>query len=235
MLSGCLGIQLLFSGFPLSASYCILLSGVFDFFDGMVARALKVSSPIGKDLDSLADMVSFGVLPGFLAFHLLSANYDGGLFSGNDMEGGLVNGAYLAYLGFLIPFFSAIRLAIFNHDTRQTDSFIGLPTPANAFFWCGLVVGLENGTWWLLAHPAIIALITILFSVLLVVPLEMFSFKMKSMGWKGNQLRYIFILMAVPVLVVLKVPGFAAVVVMFILFSVFQSWLNKRKFADKEV
>ncbi|MBC7617150.1 MAG: CDP-diacylglycerol--serine O-phosphatidyltransferase, partial [Pedobacter sp.] len=120
LFSGCIGVVFAFKGELETAAYFVLLSGIFDFFDGMVARLLKVKSAIGKELDSLADMVSFGFLPGVVMFQLLKA----GDYS-ND---------YLPYLGFIITVFSALRLAKFNIDERQTEDFIGLNTPMNTLF-----------------------------------------------------------------------------------------------------
>ena len=168
LLIGCMGIMLVLKGEHVLACYTILISGVFDFFDGMSARALKINNPHGKDLDSLADVVSFGVLPGFLAMSLINGS-DDAIFDkiwlmGFETPDGL---SLLSYVAFLIPVLSAYRLAKFNHDTRQTDSFIGLPTPANALFWCGLVVGIDSGIWWLIATPVFIVFLSVFFSFLL--------------------------------------------------------------------
>jgi len=123
LFSGCVAVFLAFKGNYEGAIIAILLAAVFDFFDGFAARLLKAYSPMGKELDSLADMVSFGVAPGAIVFSLLSET--------NVCE-------WLPFLAFLIPVFSGLRLAKFNIDERQTTSFIGLPTPANAIFWAGL-------------------------------------------------------------------------------------------------
>jgi CDP-diacylglycerol--serine O-phosphatidyltransferase len=230
LLFGCIGIMLVLKGEPVLACYTILISGVFDFFDGMIARALKINNPHGKDLDSLADVVSFGVLPGFLAMSLINGS-DDAIFDkiwlmGFETTDGL---SLLSYVAFLIPVLSAYRLAKFNHDTRQTDSFIGLPTPANALFWCGLVVGIDSGIWWLIATPVFIVFLSVFFSFLLLAPLPMFSFKMKNFGWADNRLRYIFLLCCLPVLIMLQVAGLAAIVVLFILFSIIQQLGSKNK------
>lgn len=230
LLFGCIGIQLVLKGEPVLACYTILISGIFDFFDGMVARALKVNNPHGKDLDSLADVVSFGVLPGFLAMSLITGAeefYYGKIWLiGFETPQGLT---YLSYIAFLIPVLSAYRLAKFNHDTRQTDSFIGLPTPANAIFWCGLVVGIDSGIWWLIATPAVIVFLSVFFSFLLLAPLPMFSFKMKNLSWTENRLRYVFLLCCIPIVAFLQIAGLAAVIILFILFSIIQQIGIKNK------
>jgi CDP-diacylglycerol--serine O-phosphatidyltransferase len=124
LFSGCVAVYLAFEGNYQGAFVAILLSAVFDFFDGFAARLLKAYSPMGKELDSLADVVSFGVAPGAMVFSLLAT-------AGMN--------EWLPFIGFLIPVFSGLRLAKFNIDDRQTSSFIGLPVPANAIFWAGLI------------------------------------------------------------------------------------------------
>src|SRR5690606_19805382 len=120
LFSGCIGVTFAFAGQLQLAAYCVVLSGVFDFFDGLVARALHVKSPIGKELDSLADVVSFGLLPGAVLYHMLGV-------ASPTVE-------WLPYLGFVVTVFSALRLAKFNIDDRQSTDFIGLNTPMNAFY-----------------------------------------------------------------------------------------------------
>ena len=129
LFSGCVGVYLAFQGNFQGAFIAVIVSAVFDFFDGFAARLLKAYSPMGKELDSLADMVSFGVLPGAMVFSLLSKT-------------GISE--WLPYVAFVIPVFSGLRLAKFNIDERQTSSFIGLPTPANAIFWGGLILSFES-------------------------------------------------------------------------------------------
>jgi CDP-diacylglycerol--serine O-phosphatidyltransferase len=220
---GVIGIRLCLEGQPVQATWMILLSGLFDFFDGMAARALKVNNPHGKDLDSLADVVSFGVLPGFLAASLIGADADvwaGKLWMmGSETESGL---RQLSFIALIVPsVLSAYRLAKFNHDTRQTENFIGLATPAHALFWVGLVQGIDSGVWWLVASPMVILVLIVVFSLLLLSPLPMFSFKMKSMGWKGNEMRYSFLALSLPALIWLGVPALALIMVLYLLFSVF--------------
>lgn len=136
LLCGCLAIVQAFEGNLVYSAYLVGLAAIFDFFDGFAARMLKVSSPIGKDLDSLADMVTFGVVPGIVMYKLILKT----IFFQDDLSLPSDHLYYLSYSAFLIPVFSAIRLAKFNNDVRQSDSFIGLPTPANAIFICSIVV-----------------------------------------------------------------------------------------------
>ncbi len=159
LLCGCLAIVQAFEGNLVWAAYLVGLAAIFDFFDGFAARLLRVTSPIGKDLDSLADMVTFGVVPGIVMFQLISI---GSVYLLDGSAGGWTiypplsalpetvamkppfYVEYPKYIAFLIPVFSAIRLAKFNNDTRQTTSFIGLPTPANAIFICSIPLIIGN-------------------------------------------------------------------------------------------
>ena len=196
LICGCIAVGAAFQN-PLPVNYFwaivfILLGAIFDFFDGMVARALGVSSPIGKELDSLADVVTFGVAPSAMLFSLFQeVQYPEFL---EPLR------SFMPYTAFILAAFSALRLAKFNIDTRQTSSFIGLPTPANALFWASLVAGL--GGWikelnygWLL----MLGLIAI-FSYLLVSEIPMFSLKFKSLRWRSNKVRYIFLIFVIPML-----------------------------------
>jgi CDP-diacylglycerol--serine O-phosphatidyltransferase len=171
----------------------IVLGAVFDFFDGMVARLLGVSSPLGVQMDSLADDITFGLAPATVIFsfmkNLLVYPAFLGAFAG-----------VLPYFAFLIAVFSACRLAKFNIDTRQTTSFIGLPTPANALFWSSLIVG---GKEWLLGMEhawALILGLIFLFSYFLVSEIPMFSMKFKNLSWKSNKRRYTFLAVSAPML-----------------------------------
>lgn len=219
LICGCLGIQQLLAGNHLLAPVFVLVAAFLDFFDGMAARALKISSPIGKDLDSLADVVSFGVLPGFMAYWLMARP---AITCVSDKEVMLCAGIlFPAAIALLIPAFSAFRLAKFNHDTRQTESFIGLPTPANALFWCGMMwaqsAGFLVGTSYEIGTYLFLVALS---CYLLIAEIPMFSFKMKQLNWKGNQLRYIFIGLCIPLFVFLKLAALAPIVLLFVLVSI---------------
>jgi CDP-diacylglycerol--serine O-phosphatidyltransferase len=199
-LCGCFGIVFLLEDRAVPAAYFVWAAGVFDFFDGFVARLLKVSSPIGKELDSLADMVTFGLLPGLIMYKLIGAHSDSEI---------------LPYIGFMMAAFSALRLAIFNIDTRQSDSFIGLNTPANTFFISALPLLPATITGWLFQEWLLI-LITVLFSFLLVSPLEFFALKFKNYRWKDNKLRFTFMGISVLLLLAIKVAAIPVIILMYI-------------------
>ncbi|KAA6344572.1 CDP-diacylglycerol---serine O-phosphatidyltransferase [termite gut metagenome] len=208
---GCMACVMAFEAkYELGAIF-IILSAVCDFFDGMLARLLKAYSPIGKELDSLADNISFGMAPALILFSLFKeVQYPSFLFE-------LKN--YIPYLAFLIAIFSALRLAKFNVDERQANSFIGLPTPANALLWASVAGGFHH----FIVSPAfnavyLIALV-LLFSGLLVAELPMFSLKFKNLSWQDNKVRYVFLIVSVLLLLVLKTGGLAAVISWYIILS----------------
>lgn len=194
LISGCIATFFAFSGDLTWALTWIIIGAVFDFFDGMSARLLHVSSPIGKELDSLADDVTFGVAPSTMIFAELGVmNYPEGLESLRS---------WLPFVAYIMAAFSALRLAKFNLDTRQAMGFIGLPTPANALFWGGLLIGMqpviENHAW---AMPLVVIGVFVS-SWLLVSELPMFALKFKHWGWQGNRLRYSFIALAAVIFII---------------------------------
>lgn len=200
-----------FRGDCLLAVMLIILGAVFDFFDGMSARALGVSSPIGKELDSLADVVTFGVAPSAMLFFLFQKLHTPLCL--------LPLRAYLPYTAFLMAAFSALRLAKFNLDERQHQQFIGLPTPANALFWGSVVVG----AWDFLVSPAFnvvyLFLAMLLFCKLLVCEVPMLALKFKNLGWADNKQRYIFLAGCLPLLW-LGTTAFAAIIVWYVAVSI---------------
>ncbi|OAQ42160.1 CDP-diacylglycerol--serine O-phosphatidyltransferase [Pedobacter psychrophilus] len=201
LFSGCIGIVYAFNGDLKTVAYFVLISGIFDFFDGFAARLLHVKSDIGKELDSLADVISFGFLPGVIMYQLL-----------------LMSGAgTLAYAGFLITIFSSLRLAKFNIDTRQTEDFIGLNTPMNTFFiisfpWLIIDIPIIGNTYFLIA----IILIT---SYLLISEIKLFSMKMSGLSWALNKYKFIFIILALILLAFLKFAAIPIILILYILFS----------------
>lgn len=218
LISGCIAIVYALSSNAEMALLWIVIGAVFDFFDGMSARLLGVSSPIGKELDSLADVVTFGVAPSALLFneisvHALPESIEPLRF-------------YLPFVAFLMAAFSALRLAKFNLDERQTMGFIGLPTPANALFWASLLVGAPEE---IHTTPWVIFLLLagmLLSCWLLVCEIPMFALKFKHWGWKGNEVRYLFILSCIPLLVLFRVSGIAAIILWYIILS---AAVSKRK------
>ncbi|HCM74841.1 MAG TPA: CDP-diacylglycerol--serine O-phosphatidyltransferase [Cytophagales bacterium] len=209
---GCLGI-LFAREFPLYApAYFVWLACVFDFFDGFAARALKTTSPIGKELDSLADMVSFGVLPAMTMYTWLQQTS---------------TNIYLPYVAFLIAIFSALRLAKFNIDENQKDTFIGLPTPANALFITGLVF-LGSPFDIVTSSTTGLLITTVLFSLLLVAPLNLFALKFKNFGWAENKLRFTFIGLAVLLLGWKQAEGVPLIILLYILLSLAEGIFAKK-------
>ena len=192
LVSGCIATSFAFGGNPKMALLWIIIGAVFDFFDGMSARLLHVSSPIGKELDSLADDVTFGVAPATIVFsQLFVMEYPGFLEPLRP---------WLPYAAFIIAAFSALRLAKFNLDERQTTSFIGVPTPANALFWGSLIVfnpsWLEGHSW----SVFIILALTLITSYLLVCEMPLFALKFKQWGFKGNEVKYGFAALTIIIL-----------------------------------
>ena len=196
----------------------IILGAVFDFFDGMTARLLHVSSPIGKELDSLADVITFGLAPSAILFSLFrELQYPEAWAAFRDL---------VPYTAFVMAAFSALRLAKFNLDERQQTGFIGLPTPANALFWGALAQTLPTDApnallFWSLLGGALIS------CWLLVAEIPMFALKFKHFGWHGNALRYSFALASIALLCVLGLAGFSAVIVLYIVCSLVNNAVAK--------
>lgn len=212
LLCGCFGIVFVLEGREIPAAYFVWLAGIFDFFDGFAARMLKVTSSIGKELDSLADVVSFGILPALVMYKMISTSSDS---------------SALPYIGFTIAVFSALRLAIFNVDETQRDSFRGLNTPANTIFITSLpLLYNQVGRW--LYEPAVLVAITLLFSLLLVSRIEFFAFKFKSFRWEDNKLRFTFLLLAVLLLISLQYLAVPIVILLYIVFSLLDSYVFRK-------
>ena len=211
LLSGCIASVMAFQANYEAAILFIILGATFDFFDGMLARLLNVSGPLGKELDSLADDITFGFAPSAIVFSLFKeVQY-------LEFMSGIAD--YFPYTAFIIAAFSALRLGKFNIDPRQSSSFIGLPTPANALFWGSLVVG---GHSFLVSdsfNAAYLFILVILMSYLLVAELPMFSLKFKNLSWRDNKISYIFLLVCIPLLAIFRLSGFAAIILWYILWS----------------
>lgn len=200
-----------------TAAFLILLAGIFDFFDGFVARLLKSNSNIGKDLDSLADMVTFGALPGVILFSHLVEQQKAGLLPD-----------WAVYSAFFVPVSSAIRLAIFNNDTRQTDQFIGLPTPANAFLISFLFRFLGAGETSLHLNGWFTPLVSILCSAMLVMPVPLIALKFKDFTIKNNLARFILIGLAIGLFSWLKFDAIPLIIILYIALSVLNNWVAKK-------
>ena len=206
LVSGCIATYFAFMGDARLALLFIVVGAVFDFFDGMSARLLHVSSPIGKELDSLADDITFGLAPSAIVFDYLASCH--------------IHWPFVPFLAFVMAAFSALRLAKFNLDERQALGFIGLPTPANALFWGALIVGLTTND---LSFPGIEYAVlagTFLSCYLLIAEIPMFALKFKTWGWRGNEVKYIFLLSCIPLLLLLGISGLAAVIAWYIVLSI---------------
>ena len=225
------------------ASYLIFLACVFDFLDGFAARLLKVSSPIGKELDSLADMVTFGVLPGFMMASLLGINFLGSFasipeqgyyyYSLSEMDHSFMTnyGWKVSFIAFLVPVFSALRLAKFNIDTRQTDKFIGLPTPANALLVAALpfIAVSELPAVSFFATPIVLLIMVPVLCYLLVAELPLLALKFKSYGWNENKMRYFLIISAIVLLGILNIAAIPLIIILYIILSLIENKLMSSK------
>jgi len=207
---GCIGVVACFHQNLELAGYLIWLAAIFDFFDGFISRILHVSSTIGKELDSLADMISFGLLPSSIVFVILE-QLSAGIFS---------------YSAFLLAVFAAIRLARFNVDQRQSKSFIGMPTPAMAFFISGL-------PFWCVAYPWAITKVgvisvSVLLSLFMVAPITMLSLKFDNFSLSKNVLKYSLILGGIVLLIALKTLSLPLIIVLYILLSFTKGLVSKQ-------
>ncbi len=189
----------------------IILSAVFDFLDGAMARLLKAYSPMGKELDSLADVISFGFVPSMIAYSLLKQNM----------------GDSYAFVGLMIVAFSALRLAKFNIDERQTTSFIGLPTPANAIFWAGLSFSYSD---FFSKNVYITLVLVAVMSYMLVCELPMFSLKFKNLRFGDNKLQYTIILLSILFVVLLQWEAIPVIIVCYIIISIVRAVIGRGRF-----
>lgn len=219
--SGFISIIFILNGNITSASWMIVAAMIFDFLDGFTARSLKAYSAIGKELDSLADVVSFGVAPGLMIYYLLHAALipDGGTGSGVTNMSNLL----LLLIPAIMPVCAALRLAIFNLDTTQTTSFKGLPTPANALAVISLVIGsYYSGSAFLtsfLRSPLFLVILTLTLSVLMVTRITLFSLKFSSLRFKGNEGRYIMILTCCILITIFGIVALPLIIPVYILVS----------------
>lgn len=225
LVAGCISIVYSLNGDLYIGGIMILIAGLFDFLDGMAARALDSISEFGKQLDSLADVVSFGVAPAMIMKQLmqyaLTGNEPGSSF---DMNSLAFEDTVLIYTPFLIAAFSALRLAAFNLDTEQQNNFKGLPTPANAMFFAGIGFMAEEEygilTGIILFNEWILLAIIVLSCALLVSRFGMFSLKFKTFSFRENIIRYSFLLLSVILLVFIGLPALSMIVLMYIIFSI---------------
>lgn len=217
LLCGTLGIMAVLQHNNLKAAGLMIAAAlILDFFDGFVARLLKESSELGKQLDSLADVVSFGVLPGLIMFKLIE---NSGFFPENT-----------EYIGLAIPLFSALRLAKFNIDTRQAMGFIGLPTPANGMVIASFAYLLENNDRMsqLISNSWFLVIYTLIFCYLLIAELPLPALKFKNFTWKDNQFSFSFLAISAALLVVLKLSAVPLIIFGYILYAVISAIKTKK-------
>ena len=214
LLCGCLGIIQCFGGNLQTATIFILVAAVFDFFDGFVARAVKANSAMGKELDSLADCVSFGALPAFMLYQLMLKT--------TNLQ---AVGTWVAYGALLIAVFSALRLAKFNIDTRQSDSFIGVPTPANAMLIGSFPYLIAQQTFFepFLTNIYVLLSVAVVMSYLMMAELPLIALKFKDFSWAKNQYIYILVASSVVLIAVFQFSAVPIIMVLYILLSVIKN------------
>ena len=234
---GCLAIVSAFNGNLVWTAYLVGIAAVLDFFDGFAARLLKVGGEMGKQLDSLADMVTFGVVPGVVMFFMMHnamrnffLNYTSSGMAYNSISGNWI------LLAFIITIFSALRLAKFNIDTRQTDSFIGVPTPANTILICSipLINKFQSEIWGfniqtITENLYFLIGLTLLMSYLLVAELPLFAMKFKNFGWADNKIRYSFLIISVILLILFQFIAIPFIIFLYIILSLINNMMNKTK------
>jgi CDP-diacylglycerol--serine O-phosphatidyltransferase len=213
LFSGCIGIVFAFQQNLIVAAYAVLLAAIFDFFDGFASRVLKEFSGIGKELDSLADVVSFGVLPSVILYELF-------------LQAPQIDkvSTYLNFIAFLIPVFSALRLAKFNTDTRQAEIFIGLPTPANGILIGSFPLIMEqypNLTHYIL-NPYGLSVFTVVMCALLVAEMPLMSLKFKNRDFNKNIYRYLLLLFSALLILFFKFAAVPVIIFMYVALSFIQ-------------
>lgn len=225
---GCFGIVSLLekSGSYTLSFYLIVLALIFDFLDGFIARILKVSSPIGKELDSLADMVTFGVFPSVIMYRFMTD-----IACQSEQCTGLLPKDYFAYSAFIIALFSALRLAKFNVDTRQEESFIGLPTPANAIFIASLPLIYFGHTTQIssLLNPPLLLVTTLVASYALVAELPLFSLKVKKFSIKEYPYQFTFILLTILLASVYQVVAIPFIIITYLILSCLKLFVKRKE------
>lgn len=215
LILGCLAIIEIFEGKLENVPYYVWLAGVVDFLDGFSARLTDTTSSIGKDLDSLADLVSFGVVPSLLVYSLLRQ------YSNHEL---------LPYISIFIAVFSALRLAKFNNDDRQSNVFYGLNTPANALFFTSIPLLISEGKFLpLLQNVTFLSVVTVLFSLLLVSEIRFIAFKFKKFKWKGNEVKWLLMFTSLCLLVFFQFLAIPIIVVLYILVSLIQNAFVEKK------
>lgn len=242
LLCGCLSVAASFDGYPSTAAIFIFAAAGFDFFDGFAARILKVQSEMGKQLDSLADIISFGVAPTIILVMLLRSSLNV-YYASTFLAAGAKT---VQYFPFVLVIFSAMRLAKFNVDKRQYDSFIGVPTPANGIFIASLplIIQSNNSTLFpglafipghnpiaeffsaLAYTPSIIFGYSVIMSYLLVSEIPLFALKFKNLSWEENKIKFIFLILSLLLFFVLNVTAIPIIIILYIVLSFINNSIN---------
>ena len=230
LLAGLFALIHVFNGNYNEAFSLVCLGIFFDYWDGFFARIWKVQSPIGLQLDSLADMVTSGVVPGFVMYKMLADIQE------NQLQYNLTEDTYymgiVPYLGFLITLASCYRLAKFNVDTRQTDSFIGLPTPANALLIMSIpMIQFHSEFEWLvdfLSNPFVLVGVTVLSSYLLNAEIPLFSLKVKSFSWEKYKMQVVFLIISFILIAILEFIAIPIIILLYVVLSVVNNTIFKK-------
>ncbi len=237
LIGGMLAIQFSLTDHLNWAPYCIFAAIVFDFFDGFMAGILKVKSDKGKQMDSLADIVTFGVAPGFIIFALFQFIKEEYSVGYNDEY---VWMTYIEYFAFIIPIFALFRLAKFNVDTKQSTSFLGVPTATAAIFFASLPLLADQAVFnpsvlttsmlkSIILNPYSIIVLVTLFSILMVSRIPLFALKFKRYQWAGNEVQIIFLIISVVLILVMKLWSIPSIVILYITMSIINNWRLKAR------
>lgn len=224
LLCGCIAIVSIFHGNEIMLGSMVFMAALFDFMDGIIARTLNAYSDLGKQLDSLADMVTFGVVPAMVFYHLM-INYNS-----NEIIGSAFFFNVLKYFPFILTVFAAFRLAKFNIDKRQTTSFLGLPTPAMGIFVTSFPLIIKYDNWHLktlLINPYFIIGVCIVLSLLMVSEIPLFALKFKNMRWKDNRIQFIFIFLSVILFFCFVFVSIPMIVCLYIILSLVNNYKLK--------
>ena len=236
LVCGCFAIVSAMHNNLVWTAYFVGIALILDYFDGFVARLLKVGGELGKQLDSLADVVTFGVVPGMVIFQMI--RYPHVIPVGNGVPETAISPTiyFISLIAFLIPVFSAMRLAIFNIDTRQTSSFIGVPTPANAMLICSLpligvyqpeLFGCNLNT--IIYDIYFLVGLTLVMSYLLVAELPLFALKFKNFKWADNKIRFVFLIISLVLLILFHFIAIPIIIFLYILLSIINNIKNKNE------
>jgi CDP-diacylglycerol--serine O-phosphatidyltransferase len=221
--SGCIALVFVFKGEVALFSVFVAASLVFDFLDGFVARAFKAWSPMGKELDSLADMVTFGLVPGAIMYHLFIKSVPLVLYLEADWA------KIAGFFPFIITVFSALRLAKFNIDTRQSDSFLGMPTPAITIFVVGFALIIQFDRFHVtpvLLNSYVISGITMVLCYLLACEIPLFALKFKSLSWSANKVQYSLIGIGIIMIAWLQLVAIPLLIIIYLILSLLNNYFH---------